>query len=332
MANKLKRLKELRESRGVTQDALAKMLQTTQQTIARWETGKAEPDISGLRDLAMIFGTSIDDLVDSNPISQHVTTSHMMFGDGQEDGYWGNVGLLIPGQPHTRWYPITRREADQIGNALNDSDSQWVCFSTLNNRMVVMNPTHLKRVWLLDEACDAPSDWELGWDSLEGNPLEFYRSLDEYNSEQEAFRASASPVMIKIIEDAIEEHKWDEDAISRIIHETSIWLSDGEQISYWVEDDNLWTIITDIENDDDNRMFRLDSFGGEFESFYPRNKVAVIEMPLVDVMAAAKSDLDESEAENAAIEAEASEPAPSKPALVKAPKPIKAPTIAPDVH
>jgi len=83
----VKRLKELRQSLGLTQEALAKALQTTQQTIARWETGKAEPNLSSLRDLAMIFGTSVDDVVGSNPISKRVTTNtYTLFTKGDQDG------------------------------------------------------------------------------------------------------------------------------------------------------------------------------------------------------------------------------------------------------
>jgi transcriptional regulator with XRE-family HTH domain len=76
----MKRLKELRQSLGLTQEALAKALQTTQQTIARWETDKAEPNLSALRDLAMIFGTSVDDVVGSNRISKgHDNNLHPVY-------------------------------------------------------------------------------------------------------------------------------------------------------------------------------------------------------------------------------------------------------------
>jgi transcriptional regulator with XRE-family HTH domain len=34
-----------------------------QQTIARWETGKAEPNLAALSDLAAILNTSIDELL-----------------------------------------------------------------------------------------------------------------------------------------------------------------------------------------------------------------------------------------------------------------------------
>jgi hypothetical protein len=70
----------------------------------------------------------------------------------------------------------------------------------------------------------------------------------------------------------------------------------------------------------------------EFESLYPRNKGAVIEMPLTDFMAAAKRELEELKADYSGTEPSASETAQSKPRLIKAAKPIKAPTTAPSVQ
>jgi DNA-binding XRE family transcriptional regulator len=56
----MKKLAQLRKRFGMTQECLAELLKTTQQTVAKWESGTAEPDIATLRDLALIFGRSID--------------------------------------------------------------------------------------------------------------------------------------------------------------------------------------------------------------------------------------------------------------------------------
>jgi hypothetical protein len=58
----------------------------------------------------------------------------------------------------------------------------------------------------------------------------------------------------------------------------------------------------------------------------------VIEMPLTDFMAAAKRELEELKADYSGTEPSASETAQSKPRLIKAAKPIKAPTTAPSVQ
>ncbi len=57
------RLKELRNSKGLSQSALADILGRTQQAIGKWEVGKAEPDAPTLLKLATYFNVTIDYLL-----------------------------------------------------------------------------------------------------------------------------------------------------------------------------------------------------------------------------------------------------------------------------
>jgi len=297
----VKRLKELRQTFGYTQEQLAEMLRTTPQSIARWETGKAEPSFSALRDLAMIFGTSVDDLVGGNPLSDSITTTaYTLLLNEKHDGCWGNAGVLLPGQQHTRWYPITSREHSRIKNSL-DSKSGWLCFSTLNNRMVVMNAAKVKRVVFLDEACDQPfGDWEVGWDTVEGRPLELYRALEEYAVREDGqLEESASPQLISILEELVKENGWDEKTILKITTETNIWFADGSQMSYHVDEDDLWSLVSSVEIESDERMISLYDENTGMESFFSRDALALVEMPLLHVMDAARRELRELEEEDA---------------------------------
>ena len=63
------RLKELRKSRGISQQRLAIELNTTQNTISRYETGESEADYATLIAIADYFNVSIDYLLGrtSNP-------------------------------------------------------------------------------------------------------------------------------------------------------------------------------------------------------------------------------------------------------------------------
>ncbi|MBQ7412293.1 MAG: helix-turn-helix transcriptional regulator [Clostridia bacterium] len=63
------RLKELRKSRGISQQRLAIELNTTQNTISRYETGEREADYATLIAIADYFNVSIDYLLGrtSNP-------------------------------------------------------------------------------------------------------------------------------------------------------------------------------------------------------------------------------------------------------------------------
>ena len=57
------RLKELRTKKGVSQLRLATELNTTQNTISRYETGEREPGIDELIKIADYFNVSVDYLI-----------------------------------------------------------------------------------------------------------------------------------------------------------------------------------------------------------------------------------------------------------------------------
>ena len=58
------RLRELRNSKGISQLKLAMALNTTQNTISRYETGEREPGIEELIRLADYFQVSVDYLLE----------------------------------------------------------------------------------------------------------------------------------------------------------------------------------------------------------------------------------------------------------------------------
>ena len=64
------RLKELRKKKGISQLRLAIDLNTTQNTISRYETGEREPGIIELIKIADYFHVSVDYLIGrtENPI------------------------------------------------------------------------------------------------------------------------------------------------------------------------------------------------------------------------------------------------------------------------
>lgn len=56
------KIKELRMSKNLTQDELAKKMNVTRSTVSMWETGAAFPPGNKLPKLAEVLGCSIDDL------------------------------------------------------------------------------------------------------------------------------------------------------------------------------------------------------------------------------------------------------------------------------
>ncbi|MBR3182852.1 MAG: helix-turn-helix transcriptional regulator, partial [Firmicutes bacterium] len=56
------KLRSLRTSRGITQEALASAMGVTAQAVSKWERGTTMPDVSILPELAVYFGVSLDEL------------------------------------------------------------------------------------------------------------------------------------------------------------------------------------------------------------------------------------------------------------------------------
>lgn len=57
------KIRDLRNQKRMSQTDLSKILHVSQQTITKWETGKAEPSSSALNSLANYFNVSADYLL-----------------------------------------------------------------------------------------------------------------------------------------------------------------------------------------------------------------------------------------------------------------------------
>ena len=57
------RIRDLREDQDLTQTKVAKILNCTQQTYSRYETGEIVIDINSLEKLAIFYNTSVDYII-----------------------------------------------------------------------------------------------------------------------------------------------------------------------------------------------------------------------------------------------------------------------------
>ena len=80
------RLKELRKSKKVTQEDLAKKFDVNPATVSAWEVGKAEPSYEVLTELANYFGVSIDYLLNFN--QEHIDKIERLKQALREVGMW----------------------------------------------------------------------------------------------------------------------------------------------------------------------------------------------------------------------------------------------------
>ena len=56
-------LKYFRKKEGLSQEELAEKIEVSRQSVAKWESGETLPDIVKCRELANLFGTTIDNLI-----------------------------------------------------------------------------------------------------------------------------------------------------------------------------------------------------------------------------------------------------------------------------
>ena len=62
------KLQELRKSRGLTQEELAKDLYVSRTAISKWESGRGYPSIDSLKEISNYFSVTIDDLLSGEKI------------------------------------------------------------------------------------------------------------------------------------------------------------------------------------------------------------------------------------------------------------------------
>ena len=58
------KLVKLRKIKGLTQDEFASAVGVSRQAVYKWESGQSYPEVSKLLEIKMLFGISIDDLLD----------------------------------------------------------------------------------------------------------------------------------------------------------------------------------------------------------------------------------------------------------------------------
>lgn len=57
------KLKELRKSRGLTQDELAEAIYVSRTAVSKWESGRGYPSIDSLKEISVFFSVTVDELL-----------------------------------------------------------------------------------------------------------------------------------------------------------------------------------------------------------------------------------------------------------------------------
>ena len=77
-------LKYFRKKEGLSQEELAEKIEVSRQSVAKWESGETLPDIVKCRELANLFGTTIDNLInysfEEEKLIENKTDGKFVFG------------------------------------------------------------------------------------------------------------------------------------------------------------------------------------------------------------------------------------------------------------
>ena len=63
-----KKLQELRKRKGLTQEELAEKLFVSRTAVSKWESGRGYPNLDSLKQLAKLFGVTIDELLSGSEL------------------------------------------------------------------------------------------------------------------------------------------------------------------------------------------------------------------------------------------------------------------------
>lgn len=125
-------VKQLRESRHLTQAELAEILGVSSKTVSKWETGRGLPDISLLQPLAQALGISVIELMNGEQITNQNVSANMLRCKFYVCPICGNVihtlGNTVVSCCGIRLPPLTAEETDSehMVTVVNVEDEQFI--------------------------------------------------------------------------------------------------------------------------------------------------------------------------------------------------------------
>ena len=299
----MNKIRQLREAKKLTQADLAKKLNTTQQTIQRWETGKSNISSDSLKELAIILDCSVDELLGIAEYSR--TRYYADFLSESEKkgrqkliGNYGGVYLKMQKIPQIKDYPIDDIAAQAIDSYFPEIDRgsldfNWIYFETMDNKIVFVNLRALKSV-------------KIYTDHYEVAPLfshpEVYRFITNWDADE--LKDGTTAVQIaqdnNISEDFAEKvigvinnyEKTEQEEWCRISFDlVRVYWLDGEKESFML-DKRLWWTISDLMtlcNDPTIHSENNESYSGmiflekhdwlDYREFLNLDNIALIEVP-----------------------------------------------------
>ena len=286
------RIREFREKLGLTQKELAEKMRTTQQTIARWESGDSKPNIAVFKDLAFLFGTSLDYL--TRDYGEILTPDRFRFlKESLKEPigkFWGHFGVLPTNQKTSTWYPITESSYKKLSYHLKKPEIFTI--NCLNNKTLIINPKNVYRFVLNNDAEDSyfAEDFKLEWHSNSLYPLETYEIMEEiYFGMGTVAHTQTSKDLYEKVKNIIQSHQLTKDDLYDFISMVNIIFSEGEtEKIHVVHYKKIAEIIDQIEMESFTGFGEYPAnlvIGKENDTiYYPFINISVVEVPLVKII------------------------------------------------
>ena len=281
-------IRSIRNRLHLSPEYISKATGISQERLLEIESG-TEATISEYRDIAACLGTSTRALKNESFFENTTLGMESMFTDAPDDpenqfsAFWGHIGVLPLGDNKNKWYPISGNTRDRIYHSMH---KPFIVVPCMNNRVLLLNMKNIKKLYLLDEALDAPDN--TNWDPSvsEGEiPLVVYEAMDDYFFNQD----NLSDKFIAYMDELVKSYGWTDTSSYRLLHTTTLYFNDGQ-----IETDQIE--FGDYESLTDLIAFAYeDLFYDEYpnvvyfseiedqEHILPLNNISMIECPLLKV-------------------------------------------------
>jgi transcriptional regulator with XRE-family HTH domain len=275
-------LKERRTLLGYTQKQVAKKLNTTQQTVARWESGTDIPN-TALKDLALMLECSIDELLGVKSWQ----AQRMKKGQARKEDELPFGTLALSTEAGNFEYPISEAEHNRItgvfgGTGLNGAD-KWLEFSTMNNMMVFCQADTLREVRMVSDEIDAMPDFA---------PQAVYSQLSQRRNEEEIGPLMRKEVL-RLARTLAPKAKRDEDALVTArdrLHTVNLHCRRGGVLEAPLTDAVATSLAIIANGGDGANVFVAVSDGPDESAYANLSHIALVEVPLVVMTAFWASD------------------------------------------
>lgn len=289
------RLRRVREVLGYASIEVASLLGVGKLRVDSWESGKRTPSELELRELALVYGTGLEDLLGEGLIGRLILTNQFNEkpDDDLIDSFWGYVGIDLPGSVSTVWHPISRRNKEPLlcAKYAGSSKPGWAAIYTLSNRYLLVNLQRVVRIRLVNEAgLSDKIDLSPGVPPR-GFSQEFCRRLKSYLdcdgnvvSRDQSFWDPVRRYMDSAYASASRRN------LDRNLNETCIVRADGSLTWFDAEDRELAWLLDGFLHGTESVVSRFVDKGYE-EVFYESvERLAMIDMPLLNVLDAYHSE------------------------------------------